>query len=368
MDRWVLSQLNALVGLANERLEAYDVAALVEAVDRFVDDLSTWYLRRGRRRFSRAAEPADREAAFSTLSECLVTLARVVAPIMPFLAEEMYQNLVRSHDPSAPASVHLTPYPVPKAARIDPAVDEEMELARAIVALGRAARSEAGIRVRQPLPAITFATRRHGFHLSEEIEREIADELNVKDVHFALEMAEFARGIVRPNPKLLGPRLGKKFPEVAKALQEGEGAIEEDGSVSVVGERLAPEEFTITLEPLDQGSAIRWDGDLAVGLDATVTPELLAEGRARELVHRVQTMRRDAGLSVGDRITLSYRGSAAWREVVRAYEPRIREEVGAVEIREDGQGHADASDDASRTTWAGELDGEEIALALRQVS
>src|SRR5206468_2004563 len=132
MDRWISSQLQALVLLADERLEGYDVAALVDAVDRFVDDLSTWYLRRGRPRFSRQAEPEDRAAAFSTLHECLVTLARVIAPIMPFVAEELYQNLVRSCDSTAPESVHLTPYPQPDRSRLDPALDTEMELARAI--------------------------------------------------------------------------------------------------------------------------------------------------------------------------------------------------------------------------------------------
>ncbi|HZT07903.1 MAG TPA: isoleucine--tRNA ligase [Chloroflexota bacterium] len=364
MDRWILSRLDALVALANDRLEAYDVAAVVDAVDRFVDDLSTWYLRRSRRRFSRAAEPADRRAAFSTLHTCLVDLARVIAPIMPFLAEEMYQNLVRSWDSAAPQSVHLTPYPTTDGARRAPELDSEMELAREVVTLGRAARGEAGIRVRQPLPSITIAGESTDLQLSDELRREIADELNVKAVLTAENVEAFARRTARPNPRVLGPKLGHDFPAVSRALQAGDYTIRPDGSVAVRGVVLEPGEVTIALEPLENRAVaqdLRFRGGLAVALDRTVTPELRNEGRARELVHRVQTMRRDAGLSVDDRITLTFAGSESWAAVVREHRDRILDEVGATDLRigaPDGSG--------ATLTWKGRLDDEEIELALRR--
>jgi isoleucyl-tRNA synthetase len=372
MDSWVLSQLNALVEVANERIEAYDVAAVVDGVDRFVDDLSTWYLRRGRRRFARTAEPEDAAAAFSTLHECLVTLARLVAPVMPFLAEAMYQNLVRSHDPSAAESVHLTPYPVSDPSRVDAVLDREMALARAVVTLGRAARSDAAIRVRQPLPRLTIACEAAQLALSDELRAEIADELNVKQVEVADHVEAFARRVVRPNPRLLGPRLGREFPAVVAALQRGEFSLEEDGSVKVLEHRLTRDEVNIVLEPLDDQAVaqdLQLAGGLAVALDRSVTPELRAEGRARELVHRVQTMRRDAGLSVEDRILLGYQASPAWSEVLATFSERIREEVGATGL---GEGDArDSSHSALSTqhsalvTWEGSLDGEPISLWLK---
>jgi isoleucyl-tRNA synthetase len=368
MDRWILSQLQTLVAYARERLDAYDVAALVEAVDRFVDDLSTWYLRRGRRRFSRAADPNDRLAAFATLSECLVTLARVVAPIMPFLAEGMYQNLVRSWDTAAPQSVHLTPYPSPKPELLNEAVSREMELARGIVTLGRAARSEAGIRVRQPLPQITIAAERADLMLSEEMRREIADELNVKRVELAENVEVFAQRVVRPNPRLLGPRLGAKFPEVNRALQAGEYVLRPDGMVAVLNEVLTPDEVAVSLQP-HEGQAVAQDlqfqGGLAVALDRTITPELLGEGRVRELSHRVQMMRRDAGLHVEERIMLAYQGSPALTNLILENADRIREEVGAVEVQDVSRSDGRPADP---TAWSGTLDGEEITLTIWQVS
>lgn len=385
MDRWILSQLNQLVALANDRLGVYDVAALVDAVDRFVESLSTWYLRRGRRRFSRAAPLEERNAAFSTLHECLVTLARLVAPVMPFLAEELYQNLVRSHDAAAPESVHLTPYPAADDRQIDPDIDGEMELVQAIVTLGRAARSEAGIRVRQPLQSITIASEMVEITLSDELRREIADELNVKAVKIAHNVEAFARRVVRPKPRLLGPRLGREFPSVSRALEQGDYAIQPDGSVRVGEHTLRQEEVTITLEPRqDQAVAqdLQLQGRLAVALDRTITAELRGEGRVRELVHRVQTMRREAGLSVEDRISVGYRASPEWRKIMGIYGPRIREDVGAVEIHElggrgaeveepdgspglalpEGRGEANV---APQVSWEGVLDGEEILLTLR---
>jgi isoleucyl-tRNA synthetase len=366
MDRWILSQLHSLATLARERLDAYDVAAVVEAVDRFADDLSNWYVRRGRDRFAPDADPQDRLTAFSTLFECLVTLARLMAPIMPFVAEEMYQNLVRSWDPAAPESVHHTPYPEPEEALIDPTLVREVELARAIVTLGRAARSEAKIRVRQPLPKITIAAERADRMLSEEMRREIADELNVKDIEFAANVDAFAQRVVRPNPRVLGPRLGKRFPEVNGALQSGAYSLQPDGSVQVLDQVLTPEEVNVSLQPRENQAVaqdLQFQGGLAVALDRAVTPELLGEGRVRELVHRVQMMRRDAGLKVEDRIVLAHQASPAFAGLIESYADRIARDTGAREVvSASGQISPEA------TSWSGTLDDEEIRLSIWQVA
>jgi len=360
------------VALANERLEAYDVAAVVDAVDRFVDDLSTWYLRRSRRRFARSAESQDRQAAFSTLHQCLVTLARLVAPIMPFIAEDIYQNIVRSSDPSAPESVHLTPYPVPADRAVaDAEIHREMELTRAIVTLGRAARNDVGIRVRQPLPAITVAGATGDVQVSTELMGEIADELNVKRVEIAKDVSAFARRVVRPVPRLLGPRLGSRFPAVQRAIQAGDYAINGDGSVTAAGETLAPAELSVTLEPLDNQAVaqdLQWHGGLAIALDRRVTTELHSEGLAREIVHRVQMMRRDAGLSVEDHVELAYETSSdTLQQVFEGHGDRIAHDVGAVAVKS-FLTRVQTETPGSSSSWAGPIEGEPLTLIIEQCS
>ena len=356
----------------NWRLDAYDLASVADAVDRFVDDLSNWYLRRGRRRFARAAEPADRRAAFRTLHTCLVTLARLVAPIMPHLAEEIYQNVVRSVDARAPESVHLTPYPVPDPAARDVEVEREMALAREVVTLGRAARNDAGIRVRQPLPSISIASEAADLSLSDELRAEVADELNVKAVLVASNVDAFARRVVKPNPRLLGPRLGAAFPGVSRLLQEGSYVINGDGSVAVDGHILSADEVRVTLQPLDNQAVaqdLQWQGGLAVALDRSVTPELAAEGLAREIIHRVQTMRKDAGLNVEDRIRLGYGASDHLRAVIEAHGERIREEVGAIDLSASEAPLPSPATDADGVfSWHGVMDDQEIMLALHRAS
>jgi isoleucyl-tRNA synthetase len=247
-------------------------------------------------------------------------------------------------------------------------VNREMELTRAIVALGRAARSEAGIRVRQPLPRSSVAAERADLMLSEELRREIADELNVKRVELAENVDAFARRVVRPNPRLLGPRLGPKFPEINRALQAGQYAIQADGTVQVLDQVLTPEEVAVSLQPRENQAVaqdLQFQGGLAVSLDKTVTPDLIGEGRVRELMHRVQMMRRDAGLNVEDRITLGYEASPALASLIESNAERIRDEVGAVDVSVQAQG-GDATDEA--TTWSGTLDGEDVTLTVRQVA
>jgi isoleucyl-tRNA synthetase len=215
--------------------------------------------------------------------------------------------------------------------------------------------------VRQPLASITIAGEAADLKLSDELRTEIADELNVKSVLIADNVESFARRVVRPNLPVLGPKLGKELGPVRQALQTGNFAVQADGSVAVAGRVLGPDEVLISLEPLENRSVaqdLRFRGGLAVALDQTVTAALRDEGRARELVHRVQTMRREAGLSVEDRIKLSYTGSAAWDQVLGDHRDRVQAEVGAVTLQ---QGADQANADLS---WSGKLDDEEISLSL----
>ncbi|HEY3115492.1 MAG TPA: class I tRNA ligase family protein, partial [Chloroflexota bacterium] len=379
MDNWILGRLDDLVNLVNARLEAYDSADAVEAMDSFVEDLSNWYLRRGRRRFALDAALDDRNAAFATLHECLTTLVRLMAPFMPFLAEQMYQNLVRSCDPNAEESVHLTPFPRVEHSRFDPNLDQEIELGRAIVALGRAARSEAKIPIRQPLPALSVTGEFRSTLLSEESLTEITDELNIREVRMVEHVEQLARRIVRPNPRVLGPKLGKRFPEIDRALREGHYDLDPDGSVRVDGLVLDREEVTIALEPLEQqtfvqhtgqsrvtggeagevGERTSWRAALAVSLDTRITPELRAEGLARQIAHRVQTMRKEAGLQVSDRIRLGYVAPASGQaeQVLASHLAWIQEQVGAVQV---------AASASYQQTWMGLLDDEEVSLSIEK--
>jgi isoleucyl-tRNA synthetase len=246
-----------------------------------------------------------------------------------------------------------------------------MAVAREVVTLGRAARNDAGIRVRQPLPAISIASESADISLSDEMKAEVADELNVKAVLIADNVEAFARRVVRPIPKLLGPRLGGAFPAVNRALQGGQYTLNSDGTVTVDGHSLSPDEVTVSLQPLENQAVaqdLQWQGGMAVALDRTITPELRDEGLARELIHRVQTMRKDAGLNVEDRISLGYGATDHLRRVFAAHGDRIREEVGAVDLREtEAPIPSPATDADGIFSWHGVLEEEEIMLALHRV-
>ncbi|MFL5807060.1 MAG: isoleucine--tRNA ligase [Roseiflexaceae bacterium] len=363
LDQWLLTRLNQLIAVARERLDAYDARGFTLAVEAFLDDLSNWYVRRSRRRFwgtARGVDDADKQAAYATLYTTLVTLARLLAPVLPFLSEVLYQNLVRGVDPSAPASVHLTGYPEPvgspqSAVRSRDRAGElptgdwrlltEMEVVRRVAGLGRVARKAAGLRVRQPLARMLVAGAsaeeraallRHQEHL--------LDELNVK----ALELLDsdaptegageiaLLRYHVRPNLRLLGPRFGKALPALRAALEALDGpaaaavarAVEVGQPVTLpLGDgavALAPAELLVESAPLE-GYGVAQEGGLQVALDTRLDDALRREGLARDLVRAVQEARKAAGLALSDRITLYLAGNGdlggaldEWGDYVRS--------------------------------------------------
>ncbi len=362
LDRWILSRFAALVAAVRETLDNYDPGPATVAVERFVDDLSTWYVRRSRRRFWKSANDRDKWAAYQTLYEVLVGLVRLLAPIMPFLTEELYQNLVRSVDPSAPDSVHLTDYPVPDEAARDTALEQAVDLAREIVALGRAARSAAQIRVRQPLAKLLVRLPDRQATLDPALVEEIADELNVKQVELVGDLGYAVQQVATPRPELLGPKYGRRYPEISKALREGRFTVLPGGRVAVEGVELEPGEVTLSTRGLPGYQVEEADGIL-VALDTTLTEPLVLEGQAREIVRHIQDLRKEAGFEVADRIVVGYEtlgDHAGLREAITTHRDYIARETLAVDL------HPGVDETMER--WSGEIDGAPLTLGVRRVA
>ncbi len=336
LDRWLLSRLDGLRESCRADLDAFDVTRAVRHIGEFVvDDLSNWYVRRSRPRFwgTRAASRETMDAAFSTLWETLVASCRLMAPMVPFVSDWIHREL------SDGASVHLELYPEPEGRR-DAQLEDAIELARQLSGLGRAAREAAAIRVRQPLRrllAVVPAGRAGG--VSDEVLKIVRDELNVRELTFIDDPSELVSYRAEPNFALLGPTFGSRAGAVAEALRRlggealaawragGELAVELDGArVSV------PEEAAVLVEEAREGLVVQSEGGISVGLDTRVDDELRLEGTARELVNRIQRLRRDAGLELDDRICLGIFGAPEVASAATAHREYIASEVLAVEV------------------------------------
>ena len=328
LDRWVLSRLAATVEIVRERLDAYDATVAGRAIAEFVDALSNWYVRRSRRRFWEG-DPT----AFATLRECLVTVAGLLAPFCPFIADEIYDNLDGALD-----SVHLCDFPEP--GERDPELEDHMAVARETVRLGLAARGQARLKVRQPLrAAVVVATGRERAAI-ERLDELVRDELNVRELRFVSEADELGQVEIKPNFRSLGPRFGRQMPTVAAAIagldpSQVAASLREGISVviSVGGQdhELNADDLLITMKPLE-GYQVEREGSHAVALDVTIDDDLRAEGWAREIVHAVQAARRDAGFDVSDRIALTVDGDPELLAAARAYEAHVAAETLAVEV------------------------------------
>jgi isoleucyl-tRNA synthetase len=332
LDRWILSRLAGLAARVEDRLADYDTDAAAASVSRFIDELSTWYLRRSRRRLSRAAEGPDRSAAFATLHGALVGLARVVAPMLPFVAEALYQNLVVG-GAEAPDSVHLTRWPTDDLAGArDPGLEDGMELAKRAVDLARTLRSQAGLRIRQPLARLWIALPGEDHPELEALLGIVADEVNVKEVVRIGDESELVERRVKPLLPRIGKKLGPAIPAVMAAARDGRYEIREDGSVALGGVVLAPDEVEILASPRP-GTAVAHDEGLVVVIDTELTDTLRAEGDARELQRAVQDLRRDAGLELDDRIELvvQFDGDAM---AIRPHLSAVASETLAVSVAE----------------------------------
>jgi isoleucyl-tRNA synthetase len=341
MDRWILSRTAGLAVQAGERLGDYDALGATRVIDEYIDDLSTWYLRLSRKRFSRNQDPLDRGAAFATLHAALVALAQVLAPILPFVSESLYLNLAGETDAGAPDSVHLTRWPAAELAALrDPDLEAAMATARRSVELVRTLRSGAGLKVRQPLSRMWLALPGGELPHRESLLRLVADEVNVKAIELIGDESGLVERSVKPLLPRIGRRLGSAIPAVMAAARSGEFVIHADGSVELGGVALAPDEVEIQAHPRP-GTQVAHDDGLVVVIDTELSPELVAEGDARELQRAVQDLRREAGLELDDRIEL-------WLEdlppAVEPYLVDLADEVLAGTVDrgrpDDGGGHA----------------------------
>jgi isoleucyl-tRNA synthetase len=368
LDRWALSELHQLVAGVTDALHGFDAAAATKLIEAFVDDLSNWYVRRSRRRFWKSESDSDKLAAYATLYECLVTLAKLMAPFTPFLAEEIYGNLVCTFDTTAPESIHLADWPQSDPARIDRTLSDETRLVMRIASLGRAARAKAQLKVRQPVAElfVKLPTQLEE-HALERLAPQLLEELNVKALRIVRDETDFLRFEVKPNLKLLGQKYGREVQDIAKALAsmpEAElsqvaRAAGAGQPVEVVGKTLAPEELLVNGRE-KEGFASAEENGAVVIVSSELTPELVREGLAREIVHRIQNLRKDAGFEIADRIKTYYRADAEIADVMRQHDAYISAETLSVALSDDAPEHGVHSETA-------DIDGHEVTLSVVRV-
>ncbi|MDE3134053.1 MAG: class I tRNA ligase family protein, partial [Acidobacteriota bacterium] len=328
LDRWVLSRLEATVATVRAGLDAFDATASGRAIAEFVDELSNWYVRRSRRRFW-DGEPA----AMATLHHALVTLAKLLAPFTPFIADEIYENL----DGTEP-SVHLCDFPV--AGARDLALEDAMAVARETVRLGLAARSQAKVKLRQPLHAAVVVAAGAEREAIERLSEIVRDELNVRELRFVSEADELGEVEVKPNYRTLGPRFSEQMPMVAAAVAGLDAAraaatLRGGGKVAIGingnEHALSADDLLVSMKPLE-GYQVEREGSHAVALELEIDASLRVEGWAREIVHAIQAARRDAEFDISDRIVLSLDGAEELLAAARAHEPYVAGETLALEV------------------------------------
>ncbi len=341
LDRWIVARLNQVLGQVTECLNDYDPYGVALSVEPFLDDLTNWYVRRSRRRFWKSEHDADKDAAYATLYQVLVTLSKILAPMVPFVTEVMYQNLVRSLDGSAPESVHHCAWPTVAAGAIDQGLLDRMALTMQIAALGRSARSTSGVKLRQPLAAARVYAGGVDVDLGELAEL-VTDELNVKKLEFVDQEAELVEYEIGLLPNILGPKHGPRFPRLRRAVAQADAAalarrLEaglgvaldlSDGGPPV---ELLPEEVDVRIHA-HEGYTVSEEKGIVVAVDVAITPELAREGLARDLVRRIQTLRKEADLQLDDRIITYYAAGDELNAVVEEWALYIQAETLSLEL------------------------------------
>ena len=371
LDRWLLSALHTLTRDVTRAMETYDVLGATRPIETFVDNLSNWFLRRSRRRFWKSESDGDKQAAYATLYEALVTVSKLLAPTMPFLADELYQNLVRSWDENAPLSVHLASWPTYDEVRIDETLNREISLVMKLASLGHAARNKANRKVRQPLAEVAFAVgsaeeRAVPLKYAEMLE----DELNVKAVRTLGAAGEAVSYSLNPLPKQLGQKYGSRFPALRPAILalEPTAAAQkllagQPVDVVVGGETytILPEEVEVRMQAR-AGFAVATEGAYLAALVTDLTPALVREGLAREFVRRVQDLRKTAGLDIADRIHLTYQATPGLEAAVQDFRDYIMNETLTVELTSGFPGEV-----SGPAVVKDAFDGEEVTLGVAKV-
>ena len=363
MDKWLLSKLNTLVKTVDSCLENYQIPESARALQEFVDDMSNWYVRRSRERFWAKGMEQDKINAYMTLYTALVTVSKAAAPLIPFMTEQIYQNLVCSVDQSAPESIHLCDYPAAEEDKIDKQLEEDMDEVLKIVVMGRAARNTANIKNRQPIGQM-FVKAPHSLPVFyQEI---IEEELNVKKVVFTDDVRDFTSYSFKPQLKTVGPKYGKQLGNIKNALaaingNEAMDTLNESGSLTFTFDGT---EVVLTKEDLlidtaqTEGYVSEGDNTITVVLDTNLTPELLAEGFVRELISKIQTMRKEAGFEVMDHILVYSKDNEKIAEILKAHEEEVKSEVLAENV---------ILDKTSGYVKEWNINGENVTLGVEKI-
>ena len=337
MDKWLLSRLYSSVKAVDENLSGYRIPETAKVLQNFVDDMSNWYVRRSRSRFWAKGMEQDKINAYMTLYTALVTIAKAAAPMVPFMTEDIYQNLVRTVDKNAPESIHLCDFPEVKEEMIDKELEKDMAEVLDIVVLGRAARNTSGIKNRQPIGRMLVKGENELNVFYKEI---IEDELNVKEIEFLDDVSEYAGYTFKPQLRILGPKYGKQLGQISKALASVNGTaakkqLDTEGVLTIAINDgkidLAPEELLITTTQ-KEGFVSQEDHGVTVVLDTNLTPELIEEGFVREIISKIQTMRKEAGFEVTDHIVVCESGNEKIRAIMADNADTIKRDVLAEDV------------------------------------
>jgi isoleucyl-tRNA synthetase len=360
LDRWILSVLNGLIEEVTAQMDRYNLYRVIPVLELFIDDLTKWYIRLSRSRFWQEDDNADKAAAYQTLYAVLTTFARVLAPFLPFVCEAIYRNLVVKVGAPGAESVHLTDYPAADPKLRDRDLEREMELARTIVGLGRSIRERHKIKTRQPLREVTVVARSdEERQLVRDLEELVLDELNVKELRFTEREEDLVQVSAKANYRLLGPRFGKEMRRAAEVIQGFDLATIQ---IEVRGERATIAE--ILIERLErEGHATDTADGVTVSLDIEVTPELKAEGNAREVKNKIQAMRKEAGFAVEDRIQVAVGAAARLLGDLAIHADYLKSETLAVEL--DLPGSPDFDPELEKG-W--DIDGERVSIGIRRVA
>ena len=364
MDKWLLSRLESTVKAVDDNLANYRIPEAAKALQSFVDDMSNWYVRRSRERFWAKGMEQDKINAYMTLYTALVTVAKAAAPMIPFMTEDIYQNLVKSIDASAPESIHLCDFPEVHENWIDPKMEEDMADLLEIVVMGRAARNTANIKNRQPIGTMYVKSE---FQLSEFYKEIIEDELNVKEVVFKDDIADFISYSFKPQMRTVGPKYGKLLNKIKTTLSEldgnkamaelkstGELKLDIDGQEIV----LLEEDLLIDMAQME-GYVSESDHTITVVLDTNLTPELIEEGFVREIISKIQTMRKEAGFEVMDKIQVYVKDNKVIEDIMKAHAEEIQAEVLAEKLLTDtAQGYV--------KSW--NINSQEVTLGVEKMN
>lgn len=362
MDKWVMSKLNTLIKDVEEHLDNYRITQAALELQEFVDELSNWYVRRNRSRFWTTELTDDKIGAYTTLYKVLTTVVKIAAPFVPFMTEEIYQNLIMNLEKDPEESVHLCKWPTYDASAIDSELEEKMDLAYNIVKLGRSARNGANIKNRQPLSEMLVSTK----SLPEYYGDIIKEELNIKMVEFGADLSKYVNFEIKPNLPVLGRAYGRFIPGIRKAISEKNQmelaqTINNGGSVFIDVEgcedqiKLTSENLLVTMHGLE-GFAFAGEGEVGVILDTNITQELKEEGYVREILSKVQNLRKDSGFEVADKIKLYVSGNEMLEEVIRKFEDHIKKETLSLEV----------AYDLDKEYNEFKINGEELKIAVKK--